>query len=113
MLKNLKFEIKNPEHCELVQEVLFKNGYKWAGTESESKNIQNLHADMLTCYSNGLIFYACNSDEYDSTFIEHKNTAAKIELHYVIVEKNVVKVGDVLYYEDEVIEALKDIKPIK
>lgn len=114
-MQKFKIRVKNSEHSEKIQNKLFELGYKW---NSGGKTIQ--HTDKPFLYvndydENGITFSTALIGEcyFDSMNLSEVELIEKIEYEFKeIPKKNVVKIGENSYYEDELNEALKNIKPI-
>lgn len=115
-MKQIKIRIKSPGHSEMVQEKLFEMGYAWYG-EPIDKKVKHVNERYLFVgtYAENRITYACSADD------DYFESQPHIEFELVevisyefkeIPKRNVVKVGENSYYEDELAEALKNIKPI-
>lgn len=105
---NFKIKIKSPEHCEKVQKYLFSIGYKWSDSTTDLK-----HLDAV-----GIMVYGDDKRFFYMKSVNEWNDVVELELVETVsyelkeVKRNVVKVGENSYYEDELAEALKNIKPI-
>lgn len=109
-MKNFKIRVKSPEHSKLIQEKLFEMDYKWG----QGKIVSYTDKPFLYVQQNGrhLTYgvmeneFICNSDDYTELELVEK-------ISYDLKEiKKIVKVGNLSYYEDELANALKNIKPI-
>ncbi len=114
-MNSFKIRVNSPEHSEKIQKKLFELGYSWC---SISKKIQFTDADFLyvnrfnaneITYSHG---YG-NEDYFNSQKMPEVELIETITYEFrEIPKRNVVNVGGISYYEDDLAEALKNIKPI-
>jgi hypothetical protein len=117
---NYKIKIKSPEHSMKVEKHLFSLGYTWAyNSILYFDRIKIINYPMyfffgeLNCYGEVKKIYW--SDREKKFIVSHNKEVELIEtVSYELkeVKRNVVKVGELSYYEDELADALKNIKPI-
>lgn len=110
-MKQLKIRVKSPEHSKIIQEKLFEMGYKWIA----GKSVQFVDKPCLFTNTDdeGSITYSSNGTEEYFNSQPHTEVELVETISYELKEiKKVVKVGELSYYEDELAEALKNIKPI-
>jgi hypothetical protein len=103
-----KIKIHSPDHSEKVQKHLFSIGYTWTDSTTDLK-----HLDAVGIIFNGKFkefFYMKSFNEWKDVL--EVQLIENISYELKEVKKNVVKVGELSYYEDELAEALKNIKPI-
>ncbi len=87
-------------------------GYKW---NSGGKSIQNTDDPFLfaNCTGKNEITFGESHYYFNSHHLSEVELIEKITYEFKEIHKrNVVKVGGISYYEDELTEALKNIKPI-
>lgn len=104
--KNQKFRVANGVISKLLQEELFKQGYKWGLC---GQNVSHTHKPYLYTYESGAI----NFGDTLSHFLEHESEEIRVvtENRLVIAELKPVERPKVVvfghtYYKDEVVAAL-------
>jgi hypothetical protein len=104
--------IKSNEHSEKVLKHLFDIGYKWSDGSAFRYNMTTNHSRTY------FIFYPKEKRIFYSLGDTVSCGNAEVELIGTVsyelkeVKRKVVKVGELSYYEDELANALKNIKPI-
>lgn len=107
--KNQKFKVANATISRLLQEELFKQGYKWG---INGQNIAHDHKPYLYTYESGTINYGDTVSHY----LEHANEETRIitENKLVIAELQPIRPKTIIfgktYYKDDVDAALAKLE---
>jgi len=109
--KEMKFWIgDDPKLSERVQKMLFEMGYEWfqgdVVRKEEALCLMTVMQEDTS--SEGFIYWNDNELSFEENLGEEIN----IDWLRTPKERKIVTVGDQKYYEDELADALKGIKPI-
>ncbi len=116
-MEKIKIRVNSPEHSEKIQKKLFELGCEWA-TLSNNKKVSYVDQQYLfvgTFDENKITYSSAVADDDYFENQPHKEVELIETITYEfreIPKRNVVKVGEFSYYEDELSEALKNIKSI-
>lgn len=104
--QELCFKPKDKYESGVIQQKLFKMGYRW-GIESNSQTVQFTEVKYLITTKDGFITWANLYDPEDNILLHHVITDVKF-----VPAKNVVEINGKVYLKEELEKALSTIKPI-
>ena len=114
--KAMKFRVRDEEHSKAIQTWLFEQGYRWPTT---GQHLHNFDVRVIHTWEDGGITYSDDESFKRDVSEEEMTLDYTTEMKYIITnvkpmkKRNIVNVGGVDYYEDELAEALSKIKPVE
>ena len=108
-MKEFKIRIKNSDHWNLVESELFKNGYEWA---YGGKTHVPFSSKAIWIYSdNGLNIYWSHEENCEYTkYIPEYDLTQTVSYSFNKINRKQIKIGKHTYFEDDIINALDDLK---
>lgn len=112
-MERFKIRVNSPEHSEKIQKKLFEMGCGWGWEkEDDIRHKEKFYLYVGTEYEN-VLTYGNTEKGFNLNPLPEVELIEKISYEFrEIPKKNVVKVGEFSYYEEDLAEALKNIKPI-
>lgn len=104
--QELCFKPKDKYESGVIQQKLFKMGYRW-GIESTSQSIQFTEVKYLITTKDGFITWANLYDPENNNFLHHVIVDVKF-----VPAKNVVEINGKVYLKEELEKVLSTINPI-